>query len=77
MDAVEQHLTENCYPTDSGKVDTIQVVDTENDHYPQGEEVDLALGESALEVVLTLEEGDAWVVEQQLVVGLAWEVDQE
>lgn len=74
---MEQHQTENCYPTDSGKVDMNHVVDTENDHYPQGEEVDLALGESALVVVLTLVEGDAWVVEQSLVVGLAWEVDQE
>lgn len=77
MDLLEQHQTENCYPTDSGKADTIQVVDTENDHYPHGEAVDLALGESVLAVVLTLEEGDAWVVEQSLVAGLGWEVDQE
>lgn len=55
----------------------MQVVDTENDLYPLGEVVDLALGESALVVVLTLEEGDAWGVERRLVVGLAGEVDQE
>lgn len=71
VDLLEQHQTENCYPTDSGKEDMMQVVDIENDHYPHGEEVDLALRESALA------EGDAWVVEQSLVVGLAWEVDQE
>lgn len=59
MDLLEQHQTENCYPTDSGKAYKIQVVDTENDHYPQGEEVDLELGESVMAVDLTLEEGYA------------------
>lgn len=73
-----EHQTEDCFPTDSGKVDMIQVDETENDHFLQGVDEDLAWGESVLVVVVqTLEERYAWAVEQPWVVGLAWEVDQE